>query len=102
MLMSSYGTLELTDEEKTRNYKKTKYCEKFEYPESVCNHYQYRDSVDAHNSSRMFPIAIEETWKTTRCAYRVLCFLLAAMEVDCRLVLTNLHSQPECIIGKNF
>ena len=98
MLMSSYGTLELTDEEKTRNYQENNQniVKTIKYPELVYNHYQYRDSIDAHNSSRMFPIAMEETWKTTRWPCRVFCFLLAVTEVNCRLVLTNLYNQPEC------
>ena len=73
MLMSSYGTLELMDEEKEKNYQDNNQniVKKMKYPELVYNHYQYRDSIDAHNSSRMFPIAMEETWKTTRWPCRV-------------------------------
>ena len=66
-----------------------------EYPELIYNHFQYRDAVDAHNSSRMYPIALEETWKTTRWPCRVFCFLLAVTEVNCRLVLTNIYKQPD-------
>ena len=97
MLMSSYGTLELTDEENTRNYQENNQniVKRIKYPELVYNHYQYRDSIDAHNSSRMFPIVMEETWKTTRWPCRVFCILLAVTEVNCRLVLTNLYNQPE-------
>ena len=64
------------------------------YPELVFNHFQYRDAVDAHNGSRMFPIALEETWKTNRWACRVFAFLLSVTEVNCRLLQTNIYNQP--------
>ena len=98
MLMSSYGTLEWTYEEKTRNYQESNQniVKKIKYPELAYNYYQYRDSIDVHYFSKMFPIAIEEIWKTTRWAYRVFCFLLAVTEVNCRLVLTNVYNPPEC------
>ena len=62
-LMSSYGTLELMDKEKNRNYYENNqnHCEKIKYSKLDYNHYQYRDSVDACNSSSIFPIAMEET-----------------------------------------
>ncbi len=56
---------------------------KIVYPECVSNHYTYRDSVDANNRDRMYPIALEEVWKTTRWSCRVFQFLLAVMEVNC-------------------
>lgn len=31
------------------------------YPDIVCNHFQNRHSIDAHNGSSMFPISLEET-----------------------------------------
>eukprot|EP00934_Nitzschia_sp_Nitz4_P007490 Nitzschia sp. Nitz4//scaffold526_size3785//2112//3756//NITZ4_009261-RA/size3785-processed-gene-0.3-mRNA-1//1//CDS//3329553959//7480//frame0 len=66
-LMSSYGTLTRSGEEKKRIYTEgsDKRQKTFKYPEVVRNHFLYRDAVDAHNSSRMDPIALEETWKTT-------------------------------------
>jgi len=39
---------------------------RFKYPEVCYNHYAYRDSVDNHNGRRMYPIALEEQWKTQR------------------------------------
>ena len=57
--------------------------------------FSYRDAVDSHNSSRMFPVAMDETWKTTRWALRVFCFLMAETEVSSWLVLTNICKQWE-------
>ena len=98
MLMSSYGTLEKVGDDKNRIWKEdntsTTKETTFKYPELVYNHFQYRDAVDAHNSSRMFPVALEESWKTQRWPCRVLSFLLAITEVNCRLVLTNIYKQP--------
>ena len=70
MLMASHGTLERVRDEKNRiwthmgdpNTIKTN----SKYPELVHNHFQYQDSVDAHNGSRMCTIAFKEIWKTTR------------------------------------
>jgi hypothetical protein len=84
MLMSTYGTTNEMGTEQRRiladNSRAT-----FHYPEIVYNHFQYRDAVDSHNSSRMYPLALEETWKTTRWPLRVFQFLLAVTEVNCRL-----------------
>ena len=69
-LMSSYGTLEKVGEEKSRKYIQDNASveKKIKYPELIYNHFSYRDAVDSHNSSRIFPIAMEETWKTTKVA----------------------------------
>ena len=37
----------------------------FIYPEVAYNHYNYRDMIDNHNSNRMHPISMEETWIVT-------------------------------------
>ena len=67
-LMSTYGTLERSGDTKKRTYEENGAIEwkEFKYPEVVLNHFQFCNAVDASNSSRMSPIAIEETWKTTR------------------------------------
>ena len=54
----------------------------FFYPEVVHNHYKYRDMIDNHNSARMHPISMEETWMTSRWPNRVFCFLLALTMVN--------------------
>ena len=54
----------------------------FFYPEVVHNHYAYHDMIDNHNSQRMHPISIEETWMTTCWPNRVFGFLLAIMVVN--------------------
>ena len=60
----------------------------FRYPEVVYNHYAFRDMIDNHNSQRMHPIAMEETWMTTRWANRVFCFLLAVTVVKMRVFIS--------------
>ena len=97
-LMSTYGTLERKGKENNRQYRKENgdwATVSFQYPEVVYNHYQYRDAVDAHNSSRMDPIALEETWKTVRWPLRVFQFLLAVTEVNVRLAKQNLFGEEE-------
>ena len=96
-LMSTYGTLERHGPERTRVISDTasglntrlKFC----YPEVVYNHYQYRDAVDSHNAQRMYPIALEEVWKTSRWSNRVFQFLLAVTEVNTRLALKRIYNQ---------
>ena len=59
ILISSYGTLERVGDEKKRiwtptgapNVIKTN----FKTSELVHNHFQYQDSVDVHNGSKMYP-----------------------------------------------
>ena len=49
----------------------------FVYPKVVHNNYCYWDVIDNHNSARMDPISMEETWMTTCRPNHVFCFLLA-------------------------
>lgn len=77
-LMSTYGTMETFGEEKKRGPIR------FKYPEVVHNHYTYRDAVDNNNKCRMYPIAIEESNKTTRWENRVHNFLTAVSETNAR------------------
>ena len=67
-LMTTYGTLVLVGEEKPRVWEENgeKRRKKIRYPEVVHNHFQYQDAVDANNGGQMYPIALKETWKTTR------------------------------------
>ena len=87
-LMSTYGTLLGHGVEKKREYKESgqKRIKRFVYPEIVSDYFMSRDKVDAHNSLRMHPIALEETWKTKRWPLRVFQFLLAITEVNVKLV----------------
>ena len=63
MLMSSYGTLERVGGEKKRVWmnkgSRTPVEATIKYPELVINHFQYRDAVDIHNGSRIYPVALE-------------------------------------------
>ena len=52
------------------------------YPEVIYNHYKYRDCIDNHNSQRMHPLSMEETWMTMRWPNRVFCFLVAVTFVN--------------------
>ena len=52
------------------------------YPKVVHIHYAFRDMIDNHNSQRMHPISLEETWMTTRWLNCVFCFLLAVSVVN--------------------
>ena len=54
----------------------------FKYPEVVFNHYNYQDMIDNHNSFRMHPISLEETWMTMRWPNHVFSFILAVPIVD--------------------
>jgi hypothetical protein len=92
-LMSTYGTLERVGKERSRLYVADGVSRRvsFSYPEVVHNHYTYRDAVDNHNACRMYPIALEETWKTTRWPTRVFQFLLAISEVNVRFAYTKLY-----------
>ena len=84
MLMSSYGTLSECGEEEKRHYKVNgqKQEKTFKYPEVVYNHYRYRDCIDNHNSQRMHPLSMEETWMTTCWPNCEFCFLLAVTMVN--------------------
>ena len=84
MLMSSYGTLSECGEEKRQHFKVNgeKQEKTFKFLEVVHNHYKYRDCIDNHNSQRMHPLSMEETWMTTRWPNRVFCFLLALTMVN--------------------
>ena len=87
-LMSTYGTLVRGGEQKERNYKDIggNKRRRFFYPELIVDYFSSRDKVDSHNGSRMFPIALEETWKTKRWPCRVFQFLLAITEVNMKLI----------------
>jgi len=67
---------------------------RFQYPEIIHNHYQYRGVVDTHNSRRMYPIAIEEQWKTIRWPLRVFQFLLAVTEVNTNYARNYFYTRP--------
>ena len=86
---------ELVTKKQETTFKTMLQWRKTKYPELMYNHFSYQDAVDSHNSSRMVPIAMEETWKTTRWPLRVFFFLMAVSEVICWLVLTNIYKQPE-------
>lgn len=96
-LMTTYGTLAAVGDDKPRSWVEAgqKRQKTIRYPEVIYNHFQYRDSVDANNSGRMHPIAIEETWKTTRWPNRVFQFLLATTEVNTNYALEKIYGQEK-------
>jgi hypothetical protein len=94
MLMSTYGTLERVGDVKHRTIGPDKVKKSFQYPEVVHNHYQRRDAIDSHNARQQAPIALEETWFTTRWANRVFAYLMATSEVNTNLAETEFgHSK---------
>ena len=71
---------------------------KFKYNKIIYYHYLYFDSVDAHdNGMRMHPIALEETWKMTRCPIRMLKFLLTMTKLNYKMAYCNIFSQSEML-----
>jgi hypothetical protein len=96
--MTTYGTVNRCGKVNVRTYKDTTSGQnktvKFQYPEVVHNHFQYRDAVDSHNRKRMDPIAIEEQLKTNRWQYRVFQFILAVTEVNVNLCLCHFYHEP--------
>ena len=50
-------------------------------------HFKYRHIVDDHNNLRHGLPSLEDTWRTSRWALRVFCFLLAVTEVNTFLVI---------------
>ena len=67
----------------------------FQYTEVVHNHYKYRDVIDNHNSFRMHPISLEETWMTMQWPNRVFCFLLAVTMVNIQNAATYFLNKPK-------
>ena len=67
----------------------------FRYPEVVYNHYCYRDVIDNHNSLRMHPLSMEETWMTMHWPNRVFCFLLAITMVNVQNAATYCLNKPK-------
>ena len=64
----------------------------FYYNEVVGNHFQFRDSVDAHNAKRhdcgtKQGLGIEQTWATTRWPCRAFSFILGVAEVNAYLLM---------------
>ena len=80
MLMTTYGGTNRFGKDQRRSVLGKAFT--FKYPEVPYMHYAHRDSVDNHNSRRMFPIAIEEQMKTARWPFRVFQFILAVTEVN--------------------
>ena len=80
-LMSSYGTLKRVSDDKKRVWINEGSCAIIEasikYHELFFNHFQNKYTADAYKGRRMFPIALEETWKTNRWACRVSVFQFA-------------------------
>ena len=68
----------MDDEETTR---------KFKYTETIANTFDYRGTVDFHNTNRhddgtKHGLSIEETWRITNWTLRVFLFILTIMEVN--------------------
>ena len=87
-LMSTYGSINAKSGQKDSvRYGANGGATIFKYNVVVANHYDYRDSVDNHNSKRhdcgtKQGLSLEETWRTTRWPCRVFSFILALTEVN--------------------
>ena len=84
LLMSTYWMNATVGEEKKRHYNKDgqKKVTMFVYPVVVHNHYCNRDVIHNHNSARMHPTSMEETWMTTCWPNHVFHFLLTVTIVN--------------------
>ena len=83
MLMSTYRTLMRMGKTK-RHYNENgmKKVTEFKYPEVIFNHYHYQDMIDNHNSFRMHPSSLEETWMMMRWPNHIFSFILAVSIVN--------------------
>ena len=97
MLMTTYGTLGEVGDQKKQHYLENgvKHVKTFQYPEVVHNHYKYRDVIDNHNSLRIHPISMEETWMTIQWLNRVFCFLLAVTMVNVQNAAAYFLNKPK-------
>ena len=67
----------------------------FVHPEVVENHCTHRDAVDSHNSARMHPISLEETWKTQHWGPQVFQFILEVTEVNVKRAMEYFHGRED-------
>ena len=94
--MSSFETAKRVAASKKRTYSQANGKEataQFQYPELIACHYDFHGKADDHNSARMFPIALEETWKTHRWENHVFSFILGITEINCQNVLKNIYGK---------
>ena len=97
MFMTTYGMLGEVGDVKKWHYLENgvKHVKTFQYPEVVHNHYKYCDVIDNHNSFRMHPISMEETWMMMQWPSRVFCFLLAVTMVNIQNAATYFLNKPK-------
>ena len=97
MFMTTYGSENRKGKEQKRKYVNHQGVEstvRFKYPEVCHNHYAHRDSVDNHNGRRMYPIALEEQWKTHRWPNRCFQFIVGVTEVNANLLSHAVFDEP--------
>ena len=93
MIMTTYRTLgEFGEAKKTLHGQQSQACNNIQV---VHNHYHYQDVIDNHNSYRMHPLSMEETWMTMCWPNRVFCFLLAITMVNVQNVATYFLNKPK-------
>ena len=92
MLMSTYGSLRVHDNERTlyRTWGEGAKCQTttFKYTEVVSKHYRYRGSVDdhnniSHNGCTKDGLSVEGTWHTPRWAKSSFCFYCVSRQSEC-------------------
>ena len=89
MLMTTYGTLESSGNE--RKWRSNGETVRSKYPEIVRNHYICRHAVDDRKNRRQSPVSIEKTCTISYWPNPVFAFLLAVTEVNILLALTNIY-----------
>lgn len=89
-IMSTYGTLQLPDNQRaqtrwTFKVQGKNLTKEFTYPSPFFHHYQGRHSVDDHNGHRHAPISLEETCGTIWWSHHNFSWLLSVTEVNINL-----------------
>ena len=90
--MSTYGSLTTREEQKQSTRHVDGKTIMFYYSEVIGNHYEYQDTVDAHNTKRhdcgtKQGLGLEQTWMTTRWPCHVFAFILDMTEVNAYLLM---------------
>eukprot|EP00957_Ditylum_brightwellii_P005294 403702-Ditylum_brightwellii.AAC.1 len=85
--MSTYSSNIIKDEQKILHLQDDGTSIELQYTEVFSNYYEYRDAVDSnnnkcHDGGSNHDLSLEETWKTTCWTIRIVCFILAVVEVN--------------------
>ena len=87
MLMTTYGTLNRTGNERKKHFNGETV--RFKYPDIVQNHYTYQHNVDNKNNRQQSTISIEKKWATSNRPNRVLALMIGVTELNIVLAMIN-------------